>query len=132
MTNLFMPFAGADIANILNNFKNDYGDDAAKYLLQNYRSTQNILEAAQSVVRNNKNRREKQLQSVKEKGDPVICYEAMDESDEANYVVTQIENLHAEGVDYADFAIFYRTTAQSRVFEEAFRRSNILIRLLVV
>ena len=118
-------FRGADVGNILNNFKSDYGDDAAKYLLQNYRSTQNILNAAQSVVRNNKNRREKQLQSVKEKGDPVICYEAVDENDEANYVVTQIEKLHAEGVDYADFTIFYRTNAQSRVFEEALRRGKI-------
>ena len=118
-------FRGADIANILNNFKNDYGEDTATYLLRNYRSTQNILDAAQSVVRNNKNRREKFLRSEKEKGDPVICYEAMDEKDEANYVVTQIEKLHAEGVDYADFAIFYRTTAQSRVFEEALRRGNI-------
>lgn len=118
-------FRGADIRNILN-FEKDYGDDAKVFPLeQNYRSTKNILDAAWSVVRNNKARKEKQLWTENEKGDPIICYEAVNENDEANYVVTQIEKLHAEGVDYADFAIFYRTTAQSRVFEEALRRGNI-------
>ena len=58
-------------------------------------------------------------------GEPVTCYEAMDENDEAGYVGTQIEDWHAEGVDYKDFAIFYRTNAQSRIFEEAFRAANI-------
>lgn len=118
-------FRGADIRNILN-FEKDYGDNAKVFPLeQNYRSTKNILEAAWNVVRNNKARKEKQLWTENEQGDPVFCYEAMDENDEANYVVAQIENLHREGVDYADFAIFYRTTAQSRVFEEALRRGNI-------
>ena len=118
-------FRGADIRNILN-FEKDYGDDAKVFPLeQNYRSTKNILDAAWSVVRNNKARKEKQLWTENEKGDPVICYEAVNENDEANYVVTQIERLHAEGVAYADFAIFYRTTAQSRVFEEALRSGNI-------
>ena len=118
-------FRGADIRNILN-FEKDYGDAAKVFPLeQNYRSTQNILDAAWSVVRNNIARKEKQLWTEKEKGDPIICYEAMDENDEANYVVTQVEQLRAEGVDYRDFAIFYRTTAQSRVFEEALRRGNI-------
>ena len=118
-------FRGADIRNILN-FEKDYGDDAKVFPLeQNYRSTKNILAAAWSVVRNNKARKEKQLWTENDEGDPVICYEAINESDEANYVVTQIESLHAEGVDYADFAIFYRTTAQSRIFEEAFRAANI-------
>ena len=118
-------FRGADIRNILN-FERDYGDNAKVFPLeQNYRSTKNILEAAWNVVRNNKDRKEKQLWTENEQGDPIFCYEAMDENDEANYVVAQIENLHTEGVDYADFAIFYRTTAQSRVFEEALRRGNI-------
>ena len=118
-------FRGADIRNILN-FEKDYGDDAKVFPLeQNYRSTKNILDAAWSVVHNNKARKEKRLWTENEKGDPVFCYEAMDENDEANYVATQIESLHAEGVDYADFAIFYRTTAQSRVFEEALQRGNI-------
>ena len=118
-------FRGADIRNILN-FEKDYGDAAQVFPLeQNYRSTKNILDAAWNVVRNNKARKEKRLWTENEKGDPVICYEAINESDEANYVVTQIGNLHVEGVDYADFAIFYRTTAQSRIFEEAFRAANI-------
>ena len=117
-------FRGADIRNILN-FEKDYKDAEVLPLEQNYRSTKNILDAAWSVVRNNKARKEKQLWTENGEGDPVICYEAINESDEANYVVTQIEKLHAEGVDYADFAIFYRTTAQSRVFEEALRRGNI-------
>ncbi len=118
-------FRGADIRNILN-FEKDYGDDAKVFPLeQNYRSTKNILDAAWSVVRNNKARKEKRLWTENDEGDPVICYEAINESDEANYVVTQIESLHAEGVDYADFAIFYRTTAQSRIFEEALRAANI-------
>ena len=118
-------FRGADIRNILN-FERDYGNNAKVFPLeQNYRSTKNILEAAWNVVRNNKDRKEKRLWTENEQGDPVFCYEAMDENDEANYVVAQIENLHTEGVDYADFAIFYRTTAQSRVFEEALRRGNI-------
>ena len=118
-------FRGADIRNILN-FEKDYGDAAKVFPLeQNYRSTQNILDAAWSVVRNNKARKPKKLWTENDKGDPVFCYEAIDENDEANYVVTQIERLHTEGVDYADFAIFYRTTAQSRVFEEALRSGNI-------
>lgn len=118
-------FRGADIRNILN-FEKDYGNDAKVFPLeQNYRSTQNILDAAWNVVRNNKYRKDKELWTENEKGDPVICYEAIDQNDEANYVVTQIETLHREGVDYADFAVFYRTTAQSRVFEEALRRGNI-------
>ena len=117
-------FRGADIRNILN-FEEDYEDAEVFPLEQNYRSTQNILDAAWNVVQNNKARKKKQLWTENEKGDPVFCYEAMDENDEANYVVTQIEKLHAEGVDYADFAVFYRTTAQSRVFEEALQRGNI-------
>ncbi|MCY3551494.1 MAG: UvrD-helicase domain-containing protein [Candidatus Poribacteria bacterium] len=118
-------FRGADIRNILN-FEKDYGDDAKVFPLeQNYRSTKNILDAAWNVVRNNKARKPKKLWTENEEGDPVICYEAINESDEANYVATQIENLHVEGVNYADFAIFYRTTAQSRIFEEALRAANI-------
>ena len=118
-------FRGADIRNILN-FEKDYGDDAKVFPLeQNYRSTKNILDAAWNVVRNNKARKPKKLWTENEEGDPVICYEAINESDEANYVAAQIENLHVEGVNYADFAIFYRTTAQSRIFEEALRAANI-------
>ena len=117
-------FRGADIRNILD-FEKDYPNARVLRLEQNYRSTQNILDAAWSVVQNNKARKPKKLWTEQDEGEPVTCYEAMDESDEAGYVGTQIEEWHAEGVNYKDFAVFYRTNAQSRIFEEAFRAANI-------
>ncbi len=117
-------FRGADIRNILD-FEQDYPNTRVLRLEQNYRSTQNILDAAWSVVQNNKARKPKKLWTEQEDGEQVTCYEAMDESDEAGYVGTQIEDWRAEGVDYKDFAVFYRTNAQSRIFEEAFRAANI-------
>ena len=117
-------FRGADIRNILD-FEKDYPNACVLRLEQNYRSTQNILDAAWSVVQNNKARKPKKLWTEQEEGELVTCYEAMDESDEAGYVGTQIEDWHTEGVDYKDFAVFYRTNAQSRIFEEAFRAANI-------
>ena len=117
-------FRGADIRNILD-FEQDYPNTRVLRLEQNYRSTQNILDAAWNVVQNNKARKPKKLWTEQEGGEPIICYEAMDENDEAGYVGTQIEDWHAEGVDYKDCAVFYRTNAQSRIFEEAFRAANI-------
>ncbi|MYA98962.1 DNA helicase PcrA [Candidatus Poribacteria bacterium] len=117
-------FRGADIRNILD-FEQDYPNTRVLRLEQNYRSTQNILDAAWNVVQNNKARKPKKLWTEQEDGELITCYEAMDESDEAGYVGSQIEDWHAEGVDYKDFAIFYRTNAQSRIFEEAFRAANI-------
>ena len=117
-------FRGADIRNILN-FEKDYPNTRVLRLEQNYRSTQNILDAAWNVVQNNKARKPKKLWTEQEDGELLTCYEAMDESDEAGYVGTQIEDWHAEGVSYKDFAVFYRTNAQSRIFEEAFRAANI-------
>ena len=117
-------FRGADIRNILD-FENDYPDTRVLRLEQNYRSTQNILDAAWGVVQNNKARKPKKLWTEQEDGEPITCYEAVDESDEAGYVGTKIEDWNAEGVDYKDFAIFYRTNAQSRIFEEAFRAADI-------
>ena len=117
-------FRGADIRNILD-FEQDYPNTRVLRLEQNYRSTQNILDAAWNVVQNNKARKTKQLWTEADEGELITCYEAMDENDEAGYVGTQIEDWHAEGVDYKDFAIFYRTNAQSRIFEEAFRAANI-------
>ena len=117
-------FRGADIRNILD-FEEDYPNTRVLRLEQNYRSTQNILDAAWNVVQNNKARKPKKLWTEQEDGEQITCYEAMDESDEAGYVGTQIEDWHADGVDYKDFAIFYRTNAQSRIFEEAFRAANI-------
>jgi DNA helicase-2/ATP-dependent DNA helicase PcrA len=117
-------FRGADIHNILN-FENDYPNTNTLRLEQNYRSTKNILEAAWSVVQNNKERKAKKLWTENDEGELLTCYEAMDERDEAGFVGTKIEDWHAEGVDYKDFAIFYRTNAQSRIFEEALRAANI-------
>ena len=117
-------FRGADIKNILD-FEKDYPQTHVLRLEQNYRSTQNILDAAWGIIHNNRRRREKKLWTKNDTGEPVICYEAIDENDEASYVGTKIEEWHAEGVDYSDFAIFYRTNAQSRIFEEALRTANI-------
>ena len=117
-------FRGADIRNILD-FEQDYPNTRVLRLEQNYRSTQNILDAAWEVVHNNRARKAKKLWTENDLGELVTCYEAMDENDEAGYVGTQIENWHVEGVDYKDFAVFYRTNAQSRIFEEAFRAANI-------
>lgn len=117
-------FRGADIRNILD-FEQDYPNTRVLRLEQNYRSTQNILDAAWNVVQNNKARKSKKLWTEQEDGEQVTCYEAMDENDEAGYVGTQIADWNVEGVDYKDFAVFYRTNAQSRIFEEAFRAANI-------
>ncbi len=117
-------FRGANIHNILN-FETHYPNTHVLRLEQNYRSTQNILDAAWSVVQNNKARKAKKLWTENEEGELITCYEAMDESDEAGFVGTKIEDWNAEGIDYRDFAIFYRTNAQSRVFEEALRAANI-------
>ena len=117
-------FRGADIRNILD-FEKDYPDTRVLRLEQNYRSTQNILDAAWGVVHNNRDRKAKKLWTDNDIGELVTCYEAMDENDEAGYVGTKIAEWHTEGVDYKDFAVFYRTNAQSRIFEEAFRTANI-------
>ena len=117
-------FRGADIRNILD-FEKDYPDTRVLRLEQNYRSTQNILDAAWGIVQNNKARKPKKLWTEQDDGEQITCYEAIDENDEAGFVGTKIEDWHREGVDYKDFAIFYRTNAQSRIFEEAFRAANI-------
>lgn len=117
-------FRGADIHNILN-FESHYPNTRVLRLEQNYRSTQNILDAAWSVVQNNKERKAKKLWTENDEGELVTCYVAMDETDEAGFVGSKIEDWHTEGVDYTDFAIFYRTNAQSRIFEEALRGANI-------
>jgi len=117
-------FRGADIHNIID-FEHHYANTRVLRLEQNYRSTQNILDAAWSVVKNNKKRKEKKLWTKNDAGELITCYEAIDERDEAGFVGTKIEDWHAEGVEFKDFAIFYRTNAQSRIFEEALRSANI-------
>src|SRR5208337_3725252 len=108
---------GADIRNILD-FEQDYPDARIIKLEQNYRSTQRILTVANSVIANNKGRKPKQLWTSNRVGDPVCCYEAVDERDEARFVLTMTERLRqAEEMQYRDCAVFYRTHAQSRSFE---------------
>ncbi|TGE33481.1 DNA helicase PcrA [Desulfosporosinus sp. Sb-LF] len=109
---------GADIQNILD-FERDYPEAKVIKLEQNYRSTQKILNAANAVVRNNESRKEKSLWTENSEGQSVICYVGADERDEAGYVVERIQRLHElEGRPFNDFAILYRTNAQSRALEE--------------
>jgi DNA helicase-2/ATP-dependent DNA helicase PcrA len=114
-------FRGADIRNI-RDFETDYPEARIVILDQNYRSTENILEAANSVIANNTKRTPKNLWSDRGRGVPILRYEAEDEHDEAGYVVDEIERLQAEGFNLSDMAVFYRTNAMSRVIEDVFVR----------
>ena len=117
-------FRGADINNILN-FEQDYQNIRILRLEQNYRSTQNILEAANLVIQNNNQRKEKSLWTENQSGELIRIFEASDEVEEANYVVNEIRNYKHKGKPYSDCVIFYRINAQSRTFEEALREENI-------
>jgi len=117
-------FRGADIRNITE-FERDYPDARIIVLEQNYRSTETILDAANSVIANNTRRTPKHLWSDRGRGVPIARYEADDEHDEAWFVVDEIERLQGEGFNHADFAVFYRTNAMSRVIEEVFVRRGL-------
>ena len=113
---------GANIENILK-FENDYPGTTVIKLEENYRSTQNILKAAGSVVKENRNRKDKTLWTQNEAGSPVLCYRAKDEIDESDFVCQKIQSLNSdEGFSLNDMAILYRTNAQSRVLEDVLRR----------
>jgi DNA helicase-2/ATP-dependent DNA helicase PcrA len=114
-------FRGADIRNI-RDFETDYPEARIVILDQNYRSTETILEAANSVIANNTKRTPKNLWSDRGRGVPILRYEAEDEHDEAGYVVDEIERLQADGFNLSDMAVFYRTNAMSRVIEDVFVR----------
>jgi DNA helicase-2/ATP-dependent DNA helicase PcrA len=123
---------GADIRNILD-FERDYEDAAVFRLEQNYRSTQNILKAGHNVVVNNRRRKEKELWTDNAEGEKIVCYEAIDEKGEAEYVADLIGKLcsddtvgrAASSFQYNDFAVFYRINAQSRTLENALRVARI-------
>jgi len=118
-------FRGATIRNILQ-FEEDYPSARTILLEQNYRSTQNILSAANAVITNNASRKAKNLWSDSGAGSAIITYEADDERDEAEFVVNEIRSLQSEGISQpGETAIFYRTNNQSRPFEEVFMRSAI-------
>jgi len=117
-------FRGADIRNI-RDFEKDYPDARVIILDQNYRSTETILEAANSVIANNTKRTPKHLWSDRGTGSPIMRFEAEDEHDEAGYIVDEIERLQNDGFNLADIAVFYRTNAMSRVVEDVFVRRAI-------
>ncbi len=117
-------FRGANLRNILD-FEDDFPDATVIKLEQNYRSTQNILEAATAVVANNVGRKPKRLWTANTAGDPVQVLSANDERDEASQIADEIQLLHDQGRSYDEIAILYRTNAQSRVIEEAFLRRDI-------
>jgi DNA helicase-2/ATP-dependent DNA helicase PcrA len=116
---------GADIQFILA-FERDYPDAKVIKLEQNYRSTQNILDAAHHVVRHNVGRTDKKLWTNNPDGELIRAYEAVSEQDEADWVATTIDRLVKEhGRSYEEFAILYRTNAQSRIFEEVLLRRRV-------
>ena len=117
-------FRGANIYNILN-FEKVFPDAQVIRLEQNYRSTQNILNAANGVIANNKGRKEKKLWTENQKGELVHFKQYDTEYDEADGVVSRIYFLAMRGVQYKDMAILYRTNAQSRIFEEKLKQKNI-------
>ncbi|MBK9970087.1 MAG: UvrD-helicase domain-containing protein [Acidimicrobiaceae bacterium] len=116
---------GADVRNILQ-FEEAFDDVTTIVLDQNYRSTQTILDAANAVIRNNPDRKEKHLWSEKGGGDRIMRYHAEDEGDEATFVARSMQNLQRDAhVMWKEMAAFYRTNAQSRVLEESFMRFGI-------
>ena len=117
-------FRGANIYNILN-FEKVFPDAQVIRLEQNYRSTQNILNAANGVIANNKGRKEKKLWTENQKGELVHFKQYDTEYDEADGVVSRINFLAMRGVQYKDMAILYRTNAQSRIFEGKLKQKNI-------
>ncbi len=118
-------FRGANIYNILN-FKKDYPDAVTVSLEQNYRSTQNIVNAANVVIAKNLQQFKKNVFSENEEGDKIKIYRSLSDADEANFVAGNIwETRNREQRKYSDFAILYRTNSQTRAFEDALRRKNI-------
>ena len=117
-------FRGADIRNI-RDFEHDYPDARVIVLDQNYRSTETILDAANSVIANNTKRTPKHLWSDRGTGSPIVRFEAEDEHDEAGFLVDEIEKLQKDGFNLAEIAVFYRTNAMSRVIEDVFVRRQV-------
>jgi len=118
-------FRGANIYNILN-FKKDYPEAISVSLEQNYRSTQNIVNAASSIIAKNQQQFKKNIFSENETGEKIQVYRSLSDADEANFVASQIlENSLRNQHKYSDFAILYRTNSQTRAFEDALRKKNI-------
>jgi DNA helicase-2/ATP-dependent DNA helicase PcrA len=122
-------FRGADIRNVME-FEQDFPGSYTIALEQNYRSTQHILDAANGVIRHNRERKEKNLWSELGDGDPVRVIEVEDEHAEARYVAAEIALLVEEGFSGSEVAVFYRTNAQSRVLEDVLVRQGIAYQVI--
>jgi len=122
-------FRGADIRNI-SEFERDFTGAKVVLLEQNYRSTQNILSAANAVISNNFDRKAKNLWSASGDGEKIVGYAGYSAHDEAQFIVDEINSLHARGLPYNQIAVFYRTNAQTRALEEIFIRSALPYRLV--
>lgn len=123
-------FRGANYKNILN-FERDYPDSKTIMLEENYRSTKTILDAANCVIRNNKDRKDKNLRSNKGLGEKIEYFRCDSEKQEATYVVGEIEKIVKEkNIKYENIAVLYRTNAQSRNLEEAFLQANLPYRVI--
>ena len=123
-------FRGASIRNILE-FEDDFANASTILLEQNYRSTQNILAAANAVISRNEGRKEKNLWSAEGDGEKIVGYVGDDERDEAQFVADEVDRLTDSGdAKASDVAVFYRTNAQSRVFEEVFIRVGLPYRVV--
>ncbi|MBI4970937.1 MAG: UvrD-helicase domain-containing protein [Candidatus Omnitrophica bacterium] len=115
---------GADIRNIME-FEEDFSDAKLIKLEQNYRSTNNILRAANHVITRNMNRKPKDLWSEREDGEPIFLYEAYDEKEESQWVVRQIRDYQRKNYKLRDMVVFYRVHAQSRIIEDVLRREKV-------
>ena len=122
-------FRGANYRNILN-FEKDYPNAKVIKLEQNYRSTTNILNAANDVIKHNKDRKDKVLWSDKGSGELITYYRAFNGIDEAQFVTREIKNLINEGIEYQNIAILYRTNAQSHTMEEELLKDSIPYRIV--
>ncbi len=122
-------FRGADIRNITE-FERDYPGAKVVLLEQNYRSTQNILSAANAVISNNFDRKEKKLWTDVGEGEKIVGFTGYSQHDEAQFVADEIEALHRAGTDYSEIAVFYRTNSQSRALEEIFIRSALPYKIM--
>ena len=122
-------FRGANYKNILN-FEKDYKDAKTILLEENYRSTSTILDAANQVIKNNTQRKDKNLWTSRGKGEKIKYYRAYNERNEDQYVIRKIKELRNKDVEYKDIAVLYRTNAQSRVLEEEMLKENMPYRVI--
>ena len=120
---------GANFKNILN-FEKDYPSAKVVKLEQNYRSSKNIIAAADAVIQKNNLKTDKKMWTDNEDGAPLVMYNAVDEKDEVEFITGEIEAIEATGAPYKSFAVLYRTNAQSRALEEGFLRDGVPYRII--